>query len=235
MPKPRTGADPSYTLEGVDLTNASDAFREFFHHFFIEPTGLLRREVNLDFLHRLPPEEATHARALLRRNLHLRHTHLYEGLGEIGDEEAAEELRRLLREESDLKLRLAIGRALWRLRQDPVFREVLREMVRARFKGASTLKEEHIDDLWVLGDEETIQLLGELLGDRGAFVRSLAVGYLNGIEARTILFVASSGLPHDAAYYRQRLQDPAFVRALAENLRTPRSEWPRVLRRDQIP
>ncbi len=223
MLKRPPAANPAYTIEPIDWARVSAAFREFFHHFFVDSRGLQRREVDLAFLRLLSPEELALARALLRRNLHLRYTHLIEGLGEIGDETAAEELRRLLHSEADLSRKITIGRALWRLQRDPVFRELLLDMARSK---SNTLKEAHIDDALLLGDEQALQILGTLLEDRGDFVRALALSRLNGIEARKHFLLASRDLPHDATYYGERLRDTAFVREMVENLRSPIAEWP---------
>ena len=215
--------DPVYSLAQVDWRRTSTVFREFFRHFFVDALGLSRGEVDLAFLKQLRPDETELAQRLVRANLHLGYTHLIDGIAELGDRGAVAQLRAMLNAERDLSRKLVLGRALWRLERDPVFPALLEDMLRA---DSSTLKEAHLDDVLLLGDERSLDLLSRLLDDPGDVVRSITLSRLNGLEFRQHFLVAADDLPHDAAYYKARRRDPAFVAMLLRHLQSPSQAWP---------
>ena len=222
---PEPTPKPEYTLEPIDWPRASDAFREFFHHYFVDAVGLGRGEVDFAFLERMRPEELELARRLLRRNLALNRVHIIDGLAELGDRSAVPELRSMLARERDLSRRLTLGRVLWRLDRDPAFAALLEEMVRS---GWADLRIAHFGDVALLGDERAVRLYVRLLDDRDRLVRSLALKQLNGLELRRQFLIRADQLPHQAKYYRARLADAVFLGSLAAALREDRRSWPPV-------
>ncbi len=213
----------AYDLEPIDWTRASPVFREFFHQYFVDSRALIRGEVDLAPLTAMRAEEMELARALLRRNLRLRYSHIIDGVAHFGDLSAVPQLRALLEGEQDLSRRLTVARALWRLTSDSAFIALLSEMVASP---NSILKQAHIDDVLLVKDERAIDLLIALLDDPDSFVRSLALSRLNGLEFHKHYLLSAADLPHDPSYYRAHCRDPRFVAQLVESLQAAQADWP---------
>ena len=49
----------------------SPAYRKFYENFFLDATGLIRHEVDPDFINALTPQETELAKDMIRRNLKL--------------------------------------------------------------------------------------------------------------------------------------------------------------------
>ncbi|HHK41251.1 MAG TPA: hypothetical protein ENJ50_02435 [Planctomycetaceae bacterium] len=194
----------------------SPALQEFYHHFFVNSTGLIRREVDLSFLHELAPDETAIAKDLIRRNLKLNYAHIIAGAGALRDREAVPQLHSMLARERTLSRRLSIAGALWKIREDPIFLECLRDMVES---DDETLKEAHMYQLPWLGNEHAINLLIDLLQDSGSFVRHLALSTLNAIEHRTHFVCLSHELPCGPDDYISRRDDMEFMNVMVQNLR----------------
>jgi len=67
--------------------------------------ALSRGELDLTFLNDLTQDELSLARDLIRRNLPVRHTSIFQGVEALHDEEAAPILRKMLGEETSLSWR----------------------------------------------------------------------------------------------------------------------------------
>ncbi len=119
----------------------SRAFATFLQHYFVDSRGLMRREIDLQFLDNLTEQERTLAKELIRRNLTLRYSHIIDGVAALRDREAIPELKNMLTSEKDLSLRLTISGVLWMLDRDGVFVECLQQMVKS---DDHYLKEAHI-------------------------------------------------------------------------------------------
>ncbi len=191
----------------------SPALQEFYHHFFINETGLIRGEVDLTFLKDLSPQESAIAKGLIRRNLDRGYTHIIEGAAAFHDQEAVPQLKKLLARAPDLSRRLTIAGALWKLDKDPSFPACLREMVES---DSNSLKVAHMNQLSWLGDERAINILIELLSDGDSFVRYLALTRLNEIEHKK-RFVASAPPSSEDAYV-SRHRDDGFMAMMVKNL-----------------
>jgi len=208
---PPHGYDASPT--GIDWVGSSPTYKELYSHFFLDSRDL--RYVSVAEADCLEPSEAEALRVLLREHLHLGYVHLIDGVGALRDHASADRLREMLANEADLSRRLTLARALWNICREPILHKLLDEMVASDW---TALKEAHIDDVLVTKDEHSITLLLRLLEDRGTFVRYLALTHLNGIQFKKRFLGPSAQLPHDAAYYRSRRNDQAFIQQMAKNL-----------------
>jgi hypothetical protein len=194
----------------------SPAYHRFFENFFVNATGLIRHEVDLDFISALTPQETDLAKDLIRRNLKLRHVHIIEGVAALQDHELVPQLRDMFAHESDLSRRLTIAGTLWKLENDSVFPECLREMVKSE---NDSLKVAHIHQIAWLGDERTINLLIDILEGGFGFARHLSLSMLNTIEHERSYI--GSDLPHQEKYYISRKSDEVFMEKMVKNL----NEW----------
>jgi HEAT repeats len=168
----------------------SPALKSFYDIFFVNWTALSRREADLRFTGLLKGEELAIAKELIRRNLNRGYDHILDGAAVFRDTEVVPQLKKTLAAVADLSRRLTIAGTLWRIAKDPSFEECLREMVRSE---NHTLKEAHFEQIGWLGDERAIDMLIDLLSDRGDFVRSLAVAQLNEIEHQRRFFHCHDG------------------------------------------
>ncbi len=193
----------------------SPAFQEFYRHFFVNSTGLIRREVDLSFLQELAPEETAIAKDLIRRNLKLNYTHIIDGAAALRDREAVPQLQDMLARESNLSRRLSTAGALWKIAEDPIFLECLRDMAESNYE---TLKEAHMYQIPWLGNVDAISLLIDLLKDSGSFVRHLALSALNAIEHRKHFLCSSDELPCGPSDYTSRRDDTEFMNVMVQNL-----------------
>jgi hypothetical protein len=200
--------------EEVLSRSQSPAFAQFLHHWFVDTTGLTRREVDLTFLRDLTEEEREIAKDLLRRNLRLNYTHIIQGVAALNDVAAVPVLRGMLAEENDLSRKLIIAGTLWRLVGNPVFVDCLNRM-KVNDRGA--LRAAHFDQVLWLDDERAIDLLIDLLDDSDSFVRFLALSTLNRIEFERV-FRSKKELPRSPEDYRPRRNDPAFRMLMVKHL-----------------
>ena len=78
----------SYDIpESVAAGPHSPAFAKFLWNWFGNPMALSRGELDLTFLNELTPEELSLAKELIRRNLRVKHTRLFQGVEALHDEE----------------------------------------------------------------------------------------------------------------------------------------------------
>jgi|SRR5215208_6438870 len=191
----------------------SSAYRKFYNNFFVDSTGLIRHEVDLDFISALTPQEIKLAKDLIRRNLKLRYVHIIEGVAALQHHELVPQLKEMFGHESDLSRKLTIAGTLWKLEQDPIFPECLREMVSS---DNDSLRAAHIHQIAWLGDERAIHLLIDILQGGYGFARHSALSMLNSIEdKRAYLGV---GLPHTEKDYFARKNDKVFMEKMVNNL-----------------
>lgn len=192
----------------------STAFLRFLRNWFVDSGKLTRHELDLSFLQEMSPDEAQLARALLRRNLPLKYTHIIEGLAALRDTDSIPTLREMLAVETDLSRRLTLAGSLWKLARDPVFVDCLNAMVESE---GGNLKAAHLNQVLWLDDERAMDLLIVLLGDRDNFVRHLALSMLNMLEFQTTSpNRAFARQPDD---YRKRRNDAAFRALMVDQLK----------------
>lgn len=196
-------------------SNHSEAFSAFLYHWFEDSWNLTRHEVELDFLERLTVEESEYAKCLLRRNLHLKYTHIIGGLALLNDTSSVEELRRMFAEEEDASIRLTIAGSLWKLAKDPVFDESLYSMTEG---GNAILKQAHFDQILWLSDHRSIEMLMNLLDDDDGFVRYLALSRLNMLEFERSFLLPEKEFPHQPEYYRARARTGGFIKMMVNHL-----------------
>lgn len=201
---------------GIQQQPHSKAFGEFLWNWFGDSLGLTRGDVDLAFLNDLTTEERETAKDLLRRNLKSKHTHIIEGVAQLGDVTAAKELRAMLEGESSASRKLTIAGSLWRLNKDEAFVKCLREMIASN---NPTLKQAHFHQILWLGDERAIEMLLDSLRDDDSFVRYVALARLNGLEFNRRFVVPANQMPHGPDYYESRRQDEDFRRFLMTHLR----------------
>lgn len=193
--------------------SGSAELRAFYNLFFVNWLGVVRGEVNLDFLNQLSPNELAIARELVRRNLGKGSLHLVKGAAALKDVDALPILRTLFNNHTDLSRRLTIAGSLWKLDRDPRFLECIEQMIAS---DSNTLKEVHIDKVLWIGDERSINYLILLLDDGGKFVRSLALRFLNLIERGRR---SSSADPQTSASdYKMLQSDPDFIGRMVTRL-----------------
>jgi hypothetical protein len=211
-------------LDGFDIPAEiawgphSPAFRQFLFHWFVDPRGLSRHEVDLAFLGDFTPSELETARELIRRNLHRRYDYLIEGAAALADMNAVPVLKEMLASEAALSRQLTISGALWNLTRDEVFVECLHRMKSA----PGIVKQAHFHQILWLEDERAIDLLIGFLDDADGFVRFLALSNLNALEFKEHFLRPASQLPRQPESYRNRRNDPVLRAIMVANLRDMR-------------
>lgn len=198
----------------------SSAFAKFMMNWFGDTRALSRKEVNLDFIDELTPEEREAAKSLLRRNLPLQYAHIIEGIVLLDDKESIPDLCSLLQHTADLSRQLVIGGALWQLSQDSVFPALLEEMKTSQ-NGA--LKQVHFHQIAWLRDERALNLYFDLLNDRDDHVRFLALRQLNELEYGKRFLTPPRLLPHQTEHYKAHEYDSDLRAAMLNNLRCGRT------------
>ena len=194
----------------------SPAYCKFYNNFFVDATGLIRHEVDLDFMSDLTPQETELAKDLIRRNIQLRYAHIIEGVAALQDHELVPQLRDMFTHETDLSRKLTIAGTLWKLESDPAFPKCLQEMTKS---DNDSLKVAHIHQIAWLGDERTINLLIDILEGGFGFARHLSLSMLNAIENKKSYI--GSDLPHPEKYFISRKGDEVFMEKMVKNL----NEW----------
>jgi hypothetical protein len=185
----------------------SPVFAKFLWNWFGNPMALSRGELDLTFLNDLTQGELSLARELIRRNLPVKHTSIFQGVEALRDVEAAPILRRMLSEETELTWRLTISGALWRLNRDPVFITCLEEAKSIRpgiFKGV------HLWQVLWLDDERAVDFLIDLVDQGDWPAQSMTLGLLNQLEFGRPMGIPAKKMPHQPADYRKLRGDPAF-------------------------
>lgn len=204
----------SYDIpESVAAGPHSSAFAKFLWNWFEDPMALSRGELDLTFLNDLTEDELTLARALIRRNLPVRHTSLFQGVEALHDDQAAPILRKMLSEETELTWRLTISGALWRLNRDPVFIKCLEE---AKSLGPSIFQGVHLWQVLWLDDARAVDSLIDLLDQKDWPPLSMTLRLLNQLEFGRPMGIPARQLPHQPADYRKLRSDPAFRAHMVE-------------------
>ena len=194
----------------------STAYRKFYENFFVDATGLIRHEVDLDFINALTRPEIELAKDLIRRNLKLQYVHIIEGVAALQDHELVPQLREMFTQERDLSRKLTIAGTLWKLEKDPIFPECLGEMTKS---DNDSLKVAHIHQTAWLGDERTIYFLIDIFQGGYGLARHLAISMLNEIEDKRSYL--GSDLPHPEKHYLALKEDKVFMEKMVKNL----NEW----------
>lgn len=224
-----------------DVVNGphSRAFRQFLLNWF--GSNRVSFGERLRTANDLTPEEATVGRELIRRNLKCNHSHIISGTWALGDLEAVPQLRMMFDNEQDESRRLVIAGALWKLNNDPVFVECLKQAEKSGLLNVYF----HLQQVLWLNDERAIDFLIGLLPEtdhEGVWARKLRrlnrwifptpflritlrlVRHHNRTQgaALSILNHLETGhlVPPDeqqpASYYRKRRNDPAFRKMMVE-------------------
>ena len=105
----------------------SKEFKDFYFNHFVEPYGLSRNEVDTSFFKKMSTNELEISKDLIRKNLHLKYSHLFKASGELKDEKALPILYKFLNIETDLSWKLTIGRAIWRINNDNLYEKTINE------------------------------------------------------------------------------------------------------------
>jgi hypothetical protein len=204
----------SYDIpEALVADPRSPAFEKFLWNWFGNPLALSRRELDITFLKDLTPEELSTARELVRRNLPLKHTQLFDGAAALRDVEALPILKRMLGEETSLSWRLTISGALWRIDRDPVFIGCLEE---AKFLEPSVFQWVHLFQVLWLDDERVVDFLVDLLDQKDRMARAAVLRLLNELESGQRMWVPAEKMPHQPADYRRLRNDPVFRAHMVE-------------------
>lgn len=218
----------------------SEAFGKFLYNWFGDTSLVLHGELDFAFLKDLTPEELTLARELIRRNLKLKHCHLFDGVAALRDLDAIPILRAMFQEND--KWQMTIAHVLWRLNRDPVFVEFLehqkerRELAYCDLDWALELDDERVTDLLfdLLPDQDEDSWSWNLMvhlarrwpsipfARRIANTRLLkdydclrALALLNRLEEGRAVSRREFGSP---SYYRDRRYDDRFRAKLLESI-----------------
>ncbi len=198
----------SYDIpEAVAVGPHSPPFAKFLWNWFGNPMALSRGELNLNFLKDLTPDELSLARQLIRRNLPLKHTSIFQGVEALHDLDAAPILRKMLSQETELSWRLTISGVLWRLNRDPVFIKCLEEAKSIR---PSIFQGVHLWQVLWLDDERALDFLIDLLDQKDWPTQSMTLGLLNQLEFGRPMGIPARQLPCQPADYRKRRGDSVF-------------------------
>jgi hypothetical protein len=169
--------------------------------------ALSRGELDLTFLNDLTQDELSLARELIRRNLPVKHTSIFQGVEALHDVGAAPILRKMLSGEAELTWRLTISGALWRVNRDPVFIEFLEE---AKATRPSIFQGVHLWQVLWLDDDRAVDFLIDLLDQRDWPSQSMTLDILNQLEFGRPMGIPAKKMPHQPADYRKLRGDPAF-------------------------
>lgn len=212
----------SYDIpEAVAAGAHTPAFAKFLWNWFGDPMPLSRGELDLTFLDDLSQDEISLARELIRRNLPVKHTTLFQGVEALHDVEATPILRKMLSEETDLSWRLTISGVLWRLNRDPVFIKCMEEAKSVR---PSIFQGVHLWQVLWLDDERAVDFLIDLLGQKDWPTQSMTLGLLNQLEFGRPMGMPASKMPHQPADYHRMRGDPAFRALMVAAIRKLNAE-----------
>ncbi|MGA7238397.1 MAG: hypothetical protein WBY44_22120 [Bryobacteraceae bacterium] len=193
----------------------SAAFAEFLGTWFGYTKALSLGEADLSFLNDLTQEEWRLARELIRRNLKSRVWTVIAGAYILNDSEAIPILRRMLKEERSLDLRLTIASALWKLAKDPVLIACLDE---ARRSGGGPLFAHLRKVLW-LNNEWALDFMIDLLSNGDSLASSGALYLLNELEFGERILKPLLEMPRQARDFEKRRNDPDFRRLMTDAIR----------------
>ena len=161
--------------------NFSKDFKEFYANHFIDSYGLTRREVDTSFFKTMTDEEKEVAKRLIRNNLELRQTHLFEAAGELNDKIALPVLYEQFDKDENLSWKLTIGRAIWRINGDKNYEKILRELATSKDEN---LKYAHFEQIFDLTRDKKIQFLKLMIGNDKTMSEKRALETLNLIERK---------------------------------------------------
>lgn len=208
--------NPKSTDYFIDIdpnsNSLSKEFKDFYENHFIDAYGLSRGEVDTYFFNSMTTEEKEIAKRLIRQNLNLRQTHLFRAAGILNDNEALPILYDQLKNNNDLSWRLTIGQAIWRLNQDELYPELLRQL---KEHPSETMREAHFDQVTDLKNEESIEMLFDYLNDESGLVKSMTVSKLNFIMAGR----HKQKQEFDRAFFLSKQTDKEFKNQLVKNLK----------------
>jgi hypothetical protein len=207
-----TKSAPYFIDIGPNSNYFSIAFKDFYQNHFIDAYGLSRGDVDNYFFDAMTNEEKEIAKKLIRQNLKLRQAHLFKAAGILSDIEALPILYEQLNGNSDLSWRLTIGQAIWRINQDGIYADLLRELKK---HPSDTMREAHFDQVTDLKNEESVEMLFDLLNDKSGLVKSMTVSKLN-----YILAGGNEQKPtFDRDYFLDKQNDTELKKELLEKLK----------------
>jgi hypothetical protein len=204
-------------LEPVNLSEASPAFRELYELHFVDTILLQRSEADWGFASRLTPAELALARRLVRANLHLGQVYL-DSAAVLNDREAIPELHRMLDQAKTLTEKIQIARPLWVLERSPAYPALIERLVRGK---DAALKQQHIFEILLLGDERAIDHLYTMAEDRDESVRDLALFHLTRLANawKGTFWNSQSTKTPELSYFQERRGKPRFIRRMLKELR----------------
>lgn len=166
-----------------NTTNASKAFKDFYHYFFEDLYLVGRGEVSvLDFYPKMKAAEKQQAIKLLQESLQNSvptDQFAVESLGLLKAVSSIPFLKKQLEKEKNYYFRLIIAKALYRINKDAVYFELLEKL--PHLKDAYN-KKTFAHWLLDVGDERTVRTLYILLNDKDDDVKDVALRLLNHID-----------------------------------------------------
>jgi len=189
----------------------STAFKEFYSSHFKDTWGLTRGDIDTYFYTAMTIEEKEIAKKLVRQNLNLGYTHLFKASGDLHDDKALPILYEHLQNYKDLSRKLTIGQAIWKINNDDLYQELLRELLN---HSSHFTKEAHFQQVTDLKNQESIEMLLAYLNDNADFVRDLALSKLN------YLLIGQHSFENrfDRKYFITRQKDEPFKNKLLLSL-----------------
>ncbi|WP_452227611.1 MULTISPECIES: hypothetical protein [unclassified Lacinutrix] len=160
----------------------SKEFKDFYYNHFVEPYGLSRNEVDTSFFKKMSTNELEISKDLIRKNLHLKYSHLFKASGELKDEKALPILYKFLNIETDLSWKLTIGRAIWRINNDNLYEKLLMNLATSK---EENLKYIHFEQVYDLGEKKKVQFLKLMVGNDETLSERRATEILNRIKTKS--------------------------------------------------
>jgi len=155
----------------------SKAFRDFYHHHFIDSFGLGRNEVDLSFFQKMSISELDLAKELIRQNLFLKYVHIIKAAGDLKDEKSLPILFDLQKKcKDDFSRILTISQAIWKINGDNKYYNLLHKLVNSQ---DVILKQAHFEQIMDMPADNCINSLIKLLYDENALVVKFSLNYLN--------------------------------------------------------
>jgi hypothetical protein len=162
----------------------SENFKDFYYYHFINSNELSKREIPIDFFKNMNPEEKEIVKHLIRNNLELRKTHLFDASGILKDKMALPILFEQFEKDENLSMKLTIGRAIWRITEYQNYEKILRELA---MSNNENLKYNHFEKFSDLTQKVKIELLTQMVGDNETPSERKAFETLNILQTRNEL------------------------------------------------
>lgn len=201
-------------LLSKDISEYSVEFQSFWNNFIIEPMSLIRSEVNTDFLLKIEGDERSLMLQVLRNSLNENDKKFYmiEALALLKDKDSVEALSKLLKEQTEIEWKLRISKALYSIGENPVYFQVLQELIDL---GDSKKLSFYQHLLLDLKNEKAVSALIRLLNPESGESSFQALTLLNSMKTGARYTIADDHLPYNADYFLERRDDIDFLKELA--------------------